>query len=197
MTLPKMMPMPTPAPTAPRPPPTPRAIARPASAPASAWAKTVVIRGRSRSSTAGSFGLVGLGDRAAEVDGRERGEDERLKGGDQPDLEEEQGDAERQREHAEDLEAQQHREPAGHEEDDQVAGEDVGEESNGERQQPHEVREELEREDRDAREPGDPLRDQAGEIAAEALDPDPLHVVGDEDDQREHERDRDVRRRRV
>src|SRR3954470_4452123 len=103
MTLPKMMPMPTPAPTAPRPPPTPRAIALPASEPASAWAKTV-NSGRSRSSTDGS--LVGFGDRAADVDGRERGEDERLKRGDQSDLEQEERDAERQREDAEDLEAQ-------------------------------------------------------------------------------------------
>ena len=57
-------------------------------------------QGRSRSSTEGSFVVV-LGDGAAEVDGRERGEDERLKRGDQPDLEEEEGDAERQREDAE------------------------------------------------------------------------------------------------
>ena len=56
--------------------------------------------------------------------------------------------AERQREDAEDLEAEQHGQAAGHEQDDQVAGEDVGEESYGEREQPHEVREELEHEDR-------------------------------------------------
>src|SRR5918997_6382768 len=101
MTLPKMMPMPTPAPTAPRPPPTPRAIALPASAPASAWAKIVNRRGIR--STGGS--LVMLGDGAAEVDGRQRGEDERLQRCDQADLEEEQRDPERQRECAEELEA--------------------------------------------------------------------------------------------
>src|SRR6187402_849829 len=85
ITLPKMMPMPTPAPTAPRPPPTPRAIALPASAPSSAAAK---MRVRNVASTElFSFWLVGLGDRAAEVDGRERGEDERLQRGDQADLE--------------------------------------------------------------------------------------------------------------
>src|SRR5215212_3333089 len=95
MTLPKMMPMPTPAPTAPRPPPTPRAMALPASAPSSTAAKTVV---RMVASTEGvSFGLVVLGDRAAEVDGSQRGEDERLQGRDQADLEEEEDHAQRQR----------------------------------------------------------------------------------------------------
>ena len=52
--------------------------------------------------------------------------------------------------HAERLDAEQHGEAAGHEQDDQVAGEDVGEETNGERDEPHEVREELEHEDRTA-----------------------------------------------
>src|ERR1044071_2720939 len=90
MTLPKMMPMPTPAPTAPRPPPTPSAMALPASAPSSTAAKTVV---RIVASTGpDSFGLVVLGERAAEVDGSQRGEDERLQRGDQPDLEEEEDD---------------------------------------------------------------------------------------------------------
>src|SRR5215212_4189659 len=94
MTLPKMMPMPTPAPTAPR----PRAIALPASAPSSAAAKTMVRRVASTGWT--PCVLVGLGDRAADVDGRERGEDERLQRCDQAELEQEQHDAERQREHA-------------------------------------------------------------------------------------------------
>src|SRR3954447_19277720 len=118
MTLPKMMPMPTPAPTAPRPPPTPRAIALPASAPSSTAAKTRVMKVASTDGT--PFGLVGLGDSAAEVDRRERGEDERLQGRHQTQLEHEQDDAERQGEDAEPLEAEQHGEAAGHEEDDQV-----------------------------------------------------------------------------
>src|SRR5687768_4201785 len=116
MTLPKMMPMPTPAPTAPRPPPTPSAMALPASAPSSAAAKIVNRRG-SRS-TGCSFGLVVLGDGAAEVDGSQRGEDERLKRCDQADLEEEQRDADRQGHEAERLEAQQDGQSAGHEQDD-------------------------------------------------------------------------------
>src|SRR5215210_6469040 len=113
MTLPKMMPMPTPAPTAPRPPPTPSAIALPASDPASAWAR-MVSRTGSRS-TAGLLWLVMLGDGAAEVDRGQGGEDERLKRGDQAHLEQEERDAERQRQHAEDLEAEQHRQAARHE----------------------------------------------------------------------------------
>src|SRR4029450_13349875 len=123
MILPKMMPMPTPAPTAPRPPPTPRAIAGPAARPSSTAAKMVL---RIVASTEGiSFWLVVLGDRAAEVDGSQRGEDERLQGRDQADLEEEQDDAQRERHPAQRLETEQDREAAGHEEDDQVAGEDV------------------------------------------------------------------------
>src|SRR5829696_3626770 len=95
MTLPKMMPMPTPAPTAPRPPPTPSAIALPASAPSSAAAKMKVRRVASTGGVS-LLGLVVLGDRAAEVDGRQGGEDERLQRRDQADLEGEEQHAERQ-----------------------------------------------------------------------------------------------------
>src|SRR5688500_15994494 len=128
MTLPKMMPMPTPAPTAPRPPPTPSAIALPASAAVSApaWARMVMTE-KSRSTEVLLSRLVMLGDGAAEVDRGQGGEDERLKRRDQADLEQEEGDPDRQRDEAEHLEAQQHGEAARHEEDDQVAGEDVGE----------------------------------------------------------------------
>src|ERR671921_751587 len=196
MTLPKMMPMPTPAPTAPRPPPTPRAIALPASAPSSAAAKMTV---RNVASTEGSpLGLVVLGDRAAEVDGREGGEDERLQGRHQPDLEEEDRDAGRDDDDPERLDPEQHGEPAGHEQDDQVAGEDVGEETYGERDQPHEVREELEHEDEALHERVvDAGRDQARQVAADALRADALHVVGDEHHEREHQRKREGRRRGV
>src|SRR6476469_3819962 len=187
MTLPKMMPMPTPAPTAPRPPPTPRAIALPAAEPASDCPKTVRT-GRSRSSTEWLL-LVMLGDRAAEIDGRERGEDERLQRRDQADLENEESDRERQRDPPERLDPQQHREAAGHEQDDQVAGEDVGEKTDGERDEPHEVREELEHEDEHGHPPGHPTRDQALQVPAQTLRADPLDVVGDEDDDRQRQRD--------
>ena len=43
--------------------------------------------------------------------------------------------------------AEDDRQAAGHEQDDQVAGEHVGEETNGERDDPHEVRQQLEHED--------------------------------------------------
>src|SRR4051794_17510943 len=188
MTLPKMMPMPTPAPTAPRPPPTPSAIALPASAPSSTAAKTIVMR--VASTEPDSFGLVVLGDRAAEVDGSQRGEDERLQRCDQADLEDEEDHAERERDPAQHLEAQQHREAAGHEQDDQVAGEDVGEKTDGERDQSHEVRHELQDEDEDGHPSRHPARDQALQVAADPLRADALDVVGDEDDQSEHERDR-------
>src|SRR4051794_15836302 len=184
MTLPKMMPMPTPAPTAPRPPPTPRAIALPASAPSSAAAK---MRVRKVASTDGSpLELVVLGDRAAEVDGREGREDERLQGGHEAHLEEEDRDPRRDDHDAERLDAEQHGEPARHEQDDQVPGEDVGEKTDGERDQPHEVRQELQYEDeRLHARVVDPRRDQALEIAPDPLGADALDVVGDPDDERE------------
>src|SRR4029079_9446934 len=92
--LPKMMPMPTPAPTAPRPPPTPRPIDLPAFAVSSVAARMVM---RAVCSTA-LTPLVVFGDRAAEVDSGEGGEDERLQGRHKPDLESEQRDAEWDRE---------------------------------------------------------------------------------------------------
>src|SRR5215210_6325649 len=146
ITLPKMIPMPTPAPTAPRPPPTPRAIDLPASEPASACARSEMRKGST--STVGLLCLVALGDRATEVDGTEHGEDEGLQRRHEAQLEEVQDDPGGQHEHAEHLEAEQDREPARHEQDDQVTGEDVREQSHGERQQPHEVRDELEHEQR-------------------------------------------------
>src|ERR1700751_5113038 len=96
ITLPKMIPMPTPAPTAPRPPPTPSAMARPAAWPSFAAAKRKVDR--SDSTLCGS--LVGLGDGAAEVDGRQGGEDEGLQRGHQADFEDVDGPAERQHDDA-------------------------------------------------------------------------------------------------
>src|SRR3954447_17536412 len=113
MTLPKMMPMPTPAPAAPRPPPTPRAIDLPAfeTSPSRAarMVETVLM--------VAPWFLVGFGDGAAEIDGSEGGEDERLQRGDQADLEEVERDAQRQRDPAEGGDAQQHGQRAAHEED--------------------------------------------------------------------------------
>ena len=61
--------------------------------------------------------LVLLGDGAAEVDGSEGGEDERLQGGDQADLEREDRDAERQRQPAERRDAEQYGQRSAHEEE--------------------------------------------------------------------------------
>src|SRR6059058_950490 len=136
MTLPKMKPTPTPGPTVPRPAPTPSAIARRPLAVASLLA---CARKERESRSMGAPSLVLFGDGAAEVDRGEGREDERLERGDQAHFEEEEGDGERDGEHAQRRQAEQHDEAAGHEEDQQVAGEDVGEESDAQRDDPHEV----------------------------------------------------------
>src|SRR5690242_4160209 len=58
-----------------------------------------------------------LGDRAAEVDGSESGEDECLQAGDQHDLEDEEDDCDRKRDHAERREPEQDDHAAAHEQD--------------------------------------------------------------------------------
>src|ERR1700753_4509435 len=126
ITFPKMIPMPTPAPRAPRPPPIP--IPRPALTPAA-----ICKMGKSTSS---SFGLV-VGDRATEVDRGQRGEDECLKRGHEAQLEQVDQDPERQREPPKPTRAEDHGEPPGHEQDDQVASEDVREQSHRQRYQAH------------------------------------------------------------
>src|SRR3954451_11609094 len=194
MTLPKMKPTPTPGPTVPRPAPTPSAIARRPLAVASLdpWAMMLVTSPRSTVAP-----LVLLGDRAAEVDRGESGEDEGLQRGDQAHFEEEEGDGYDDRDRAERREAEQHDEAAGHEEDEQVPGEDVREQSDAQRDDPDEVRDDLDREDRDARRPLDAGRDPRLQIADEALRADALVVVAEPHDQREDQRDGDVRGRRV
>src|SRR5918994_4814921 len=91
ITLPKMYPTPMPGPIVPRPAPTPSAIALPASetpvsvTPPPPWA----IRSGmtlTNSTEASLTWLVLSGGGPAEVDGRERGEDEGLKRRDQADL---------------------------------------------------------------------------------------------------------------
>src|SRR3954451_9404732 len=114
--------------------------------------------------------LVGFGDRAAEVDGRQGGEDERLKRGHEAHLEEVDRPAERQQEHADRGGSEQDRQAAGHEEDDQVAGQHVREESDRQRDDPHQVREHLEGEDQQHHRAVDACRDQRLQIAADALD---------------------------
>src|SRR4051794_40981018 len=143
ITLPKMYPTPIPGPMVPRPAPTPSAIAFPASVPyafGSAACATdtievrdprstgppsfVVCRSKSRSS-------VRLRHRAADVDGGQRREDERLQGCDQDDLEQEEEDRRRERNGADPGEAEQDDQPTAHEQDQKMAGEDVCEQSHG------------------------------------------------------------------
>src|SRR3954452_21002683 len=127
MTLPNSMPMPAPAPAAPPPAPTPRAIARPAFWPMTSFAAAPCCAMKLMVSRSSGMGVVGLlvlvvfGDGTTQVDARQDGEDERLQGGDQRHLEQEDGDAGGQGEPGEDLEAEQHGETAGHELDEHVA----------------------------------------------------------------------------
>src|SRR4051812_1145084 len=109
ITFPKMKPTPMPAPIDPSPAPMPRAIdLRPESVtPDAACASTLIITAL--------LSVTVRGCRLAEVDGRESREDEGLEGGDQADLEQEEDDCDRKREHPERREAQQHPEPAAHE----------------------------------------------------------------------------------
>src|SRR3954447_16484919 len=191
MTLPKMKPTPTPGPTVPRPAPTPSAIARSPFEGSLAWARMLIV------SRIMSLLLVLLGDRAAEIDRGESGEDEGLQRGHQADFEEEEGDGHDDRHRAERRQSEQDDEPAAHEEDEQVAGEDVREEADAERDDAHEVRDHLDEEDRDARGALDARRDPARQVLGGALGPDALDVVGEPHDECQHERDRDVRGRRV
>src|SRR4051812_46359435 len=126
MTLPKMMPMPTPAPTAPSPPPTPSAMAFP-SLPllADDWASSKIVL--NRCSIDAPLVSVPFRRGLTEINGGEGGEDEGLQGGDQADLEDVDGDAERQGHDPDRDDAEQHDEGAGHEQDDQVPREDVRE----------------------------------------------------------------------
>src|SRR3954454_1368062 len=201
MTLPKMKPTPTPGPMVPRPAPMPSAIALPALRPYScgsaAWARVVTSLMTDRSTVIVSL-LVLLGDRAAEVDRGKSGEDEGLQRCDQAHLEEEEGHGHRpgdeaQDDRAADGEVEQHDEAAAHEEDQQVAGEDVREETNGEADEPDEVGDDLDHEDRGDRRALHTGRHPGLEVADEALGPDALDVVAEPHDEREDERHRDVR----
>src|SRR4051794_10020934 len=118
-----------PGPTVPRPAPTPRAMAfKPLEG--SAAARSGVMRPRRSCSSMGL--LVMLGGRAPEVDGGESGEDEGLQRGHEADFEDEEAEGDRQREPAQRREAQDHAQAAGHEQDQQMAREDVREEPDAE-----------------------------------------------------------------
>src|SRR3954454_16773353 len=131
ISLPKMKPMPMPAPIEPRPAPTPRAIDLPAASTPSS--ETAAITG-DRSMKSAPFLMTGGGG-SAEVDGSEGREDKCLQRCDQPDLEDEEEEGEREGQRAECGDPEQNGEPAAHEEQQQVAVEDVGAKSDRERDQ--------------------------------------------------------------
>src|SRR3954451_11666211 len=175
-----MMPIPTPAPIEPSPAPTPSAIALPASViPVSVmpldWAMRSTI-----SYSFVSCASVTRGGRASEVDSGEDGEDECLQGGDQDHLEDVERERHREGQGAQGREPEQHRQPAGHEQDQQVAGEDVGKESYGKRDQADEVRDHLDSEDRGLADRIHVLeagRKPGAEVAEDTMRPDALKVV--------------------
>src|SRR5215212_9559470 len=112
-----------PGPMVPRPAPTPRAM--PLVLP---WAMTV-MRTPSVSSMRPSS-LVFRGG-LTDVDRGEDGEDEGLQAGDQDDLEDEEGDRDGQRDRPDRGDAENHGEAAGHEQDQEVARQHVGEQPHG------------------------------------------------------------------
>ena len=75
-----------------------------------------------------------------------------------------------------------------HEQDQQVAGEDVGEQSDGERDDPDELRDHLDKEDGDRGASADSGGEPALQVLDQAVPPYALHLVEDEDGQREDER---------
>ena len=75
-----------------------------------------------------------------------------------------------------------------------MAGEDVREQSDRQREDPHQVREHLEPEYHDGHAAFDAPRDESFQIADRALGAHAFDRVGEEHEQREHERDREVRR---
>src|SRR3954451_18854221 len=116
-----------PGPMVPRPAPTPSAIDLIALA-VSASAKSVMTEAMGSS-------LVTLGGRrSAEIDGCKRCEDEGLQGRDQHDLEQVERNRDRRGGHEpQRCDAEQNREPSRHEEDQEVAREDVREQSHRQR----------------------------------------------------------------
>src|SRR3954453_10929849 len=141
-----------PGPMVPSPAPTPRAMALPALRPAPSrfapppWAMRSGMTVRSMVERAPLS--VAFGSRcAAEVDGSEGREDESLERRDQDDLEREEDDGDGQCDRAERGESEQHDQAAAHEQDQQVAGQDVGEESDAEQDDAHELGDHLDDED--------------------------------------------------
>src|SRR4051812_20575173 len=181
---PKMLPMPTPAPSAPRPTPSARPIALPASPTSPVTAARTVP-------SMSLFLLVLRLDRRADVDGGQGSEDEGLDRDDDRDLEHVEDGRDRD-DHDREDDALEDEHQADEGEDQDVAREHVREEPHRERDQAHELAEDLERHDQEQQRLRR-LRDPALEVAHGAVPPDPLEVREDEGQERERERHRQRR----
>src|SRR5215468_1427296 len=185
---PKMMPMPTPAPAAPSPTPRARPIALPA------FVTSPVVAARMVPSMFVSSLVLRL-DRRADVDGGQGGEDERLDADDDDHLEDVEDRRDRQDQRGEpDRLEDEHQADEG--EDQDVPGEHVREESDAQREQAHELADDLQRDDQQEQRPRR-LRDPALEVADRAVPAHALDVREYEGQQREGERHRQRRRRGV
>src|SRR3954468_1167766 len=176
---PKMLPMPTPAPSAPRPTPRARPIALPAlvTSPEVAARRVLML-----------FLLVLWLDRRADVDGGQGSEDKRLDADDDDHLEEvEERRGDQDREQLQGLEDEDEPQEG---EDQDVAGEHVGEEPDAQRDQAHELTEDLQRDDQEEQ-PLGRLRDPALEVANRAVPANALEMREDEGEKSERQRHRE------
>src|SRR4051794_5457854 len=190
---PKMTPMPGPAPAAPRPMPSASAIALPASTTSPVVSPTRLIIG-SRLSIRWFSLVFGL-DRRADVDGGQGGEDERLDGDHDHDLEDVEDERRRQTEEPPRRRVDDEDE-SDHREDQDVAGQHVRVETDGQADQAHELRDDLDRDDQGKERPGH-LRDPRSEVLDRAVVTDPLDVLEDPREERQRQRHRDGRGRRI
>src|SRR5262249_31690270 len=173
---PKMTPMPGPAPAAPRPMPSASAIALPA------WTTGVSFteaktRAANPSIESCLLCLVLRLDGRADVDGGEGREDEGLDRDHDHDLEDVEDKRRRQAEEPPGRRVDDEDE-ADHGEDQDVAGQHVRVETDGEADQAHELRDDLDRDDQGQQRLGH-LRDPRLEVLDRAVVTDPLDVLED------------------
>src|SRR5436305_738578 len=190
---PKMFPMPMPAPSEPSPMPSARPIAFPA------LVTSPDVAARSVCTSPPS--LVLRLDLRADVDGGQGGEDEGLDRDDDPNLEAVEDS--RNRDERDQVVALQDEDQSEEGENQDVAGEHVREESDAQRDQPHELAKHFQEDDQspENRRRRAELRQSTGNPALEvphgAVPAHSLDVREQECDQRERERDVDRGRRRV
>src|SRR5262245_30156484 len=190
---PKMTPMPGPAPAAPRPMPSASAMALPASTTSPVVSATRLIIGRRLSIR--KFSLVFGLDRRADVDGGQGGKDERLDLDHDHDLEDVEDERRRQAEEPP-RRCVDDEDEADHREDQDVARQHVRVETDGQADQAHELRDDLDRDDQRKERPRH-LRDPRLEVPDRAVVTDPLDVLEDPRHEGKRERHGDRGGRRV